>query len=100
MDFIEGLPKSEGRDNIMVMVDRVTRFAQFIGLAHPYIAKEIARVFMDRVVSQHGALGTIVSDRDMVFTSHFWKEFMGSMGIKLNMSTAYHPQTDGGLTKC
>ena len=51
MDYIEGLPKSKGKDSIMVVVDRFEKFAQFIGLAQPYTAKEVARVFMDKVVS-------------------------------------------------
>ena len=50
MDFIEGMPKSKGKDSFMV-VDKFTKFAQFIGLAHPYTAKEVARVFMDKGVS-------------------------------------------------
>ena len=94
MDFVEGMPKLEGKDRVMVVVDKFTKFAQFISLAHRYTAKEVARVFVDRVVNQYGVPSIIVSDRDKVFTSHFWRELMGSMGIKLNMSTAYHPQTD------
>ena len=54
MDFIEGLPKSEGRDCIMVVVDRFTKYAHFISLTHPYIAQEIAKVFLDQVVKVHG----------------------------------------------
>ena len=54
MDFIDGLPRSVGKDNVLVVVDRFTKFAQFIGLSHPYIAQEVARVFLDRVVKLHG----------------------------------------------
>lgn len=95
MDFIEGLPKSEGRDCIMVIVDRFTKYAHFIGLAHPYTAQEVAKVFLDQVVKLHGTPKTIVSDRDRIFTSLLWKELTGILGIQLSMSTAYHPESDG-----
>lgn len=95
MDFVEGLPRSEGRDNILVIVDRLTKFAHFIGLAHSYTAKEVARVFLDRVVALHGVSKTIISDRDKIFTSLLWQELTKAMGIKLGLSTAYHPQSDG-----
>lgn len=64
MDFVEGLSKSEGKDSILVVVDRLTKFAHFIGLTHPYTAQEVARVFLDRVVKLHGTPKTIISDRD------------------------------------
>ena len=72
MDLIEGLPKSEGKDIILVIVDRLTKFSHFIGLAHPYIAKEVARVFLDHVVALHGVPKTIILDRDKIFTSLLW----------------------------
>ena len=73
MDFIEGLLKSEGKDNVLVVVDRFTKFAHFIGLSHPYIAQEVARAFMDRVVALHGVTSVIISDRDKIFTSNVWQ---------------------------
>ena len=69
MDFIEGLPKSERRDCIMVVVDRFTKYAHFLSLTHPYTAQEVAKLFLDQVVKFHGAPQTIVSDRDKIFTS-------------------------------
>jgi len=95
MDFIEGLPKSEGRDAILVIVDRLTKFAYFISLTHPYTAPEIARKFMDTVGRVHGIPKSIVSDRDKIFTSSFWQGLFKGIGVGLHMSTAYHPQTDG-----
>jgi len=94
MDFIEGLPKSEGYSVILVVVDRLTKCAHFLPLKHPYTASTVAQVFMDRVVTLHGLPHSIVTDRDTVFLSHFWKELFKLYKVNLHLSTAYHPQTD------
>ena len=95
MDFIEGLPKSEGRDTILVVVDRFTKYAHFMSLAHPFEATKIARVFLDHICKLHGIPQSMISDRDKIFTSQFWTELFTLLGVGLNLSTAYHPQTDG-----
>jgi len=95
MDFIEGLPRSKGKDYIMVVVDRFSKVIHFIGLSHLFIAQEVARAFMDNVVKMHNIPQSIVSDRDKIFTNMFWRELMKFLGTKLLMSTAYHPETDG-----
>ncbi|WVZ98670.1 hypothetical protein U9M48_044077 [Paspalum notatum var. saurae] len=74
MDFIEGLPKSEGFNAIFMVVDRFTKFAHFIAIKHPYTAQVIARCILDNVVRLHGLSKSIVSDRDPIFVSHFWQE--------------------------
>lgn len=95
MDFISGLPKSNGKDVILVVVDRLSKNAHFMALAHPYTAVEVAQTYLDSVFKLHGWLRTIVSDRDAVFLSHFWQALFSLQGTELLLSSAYHPQTDG-----
>ena len=95
MDFVEGLLKSEGKDVIMVIVDRFSKYAHCVAISHPYAAPTIARAFMDNVYKLHGTPASITSDRDPVFLSRFWKELFNNQGVNLNHSTAYHPQTNG-----
>jgi hypothetical protein len=74
MDFIGGLPKVHGVDTIMVVVDRLTKYAHFLPVKHPYTAKDIAELFIKEIVRLHGFPSSIVSDRDKVFLSSFWAE--------------------------
>lgn len=95
MDFIEGLPRSEGVDTILVVVDRLTKFGHFVALKHPFTTFQVAEKFVREIVRLHGFSTTIVSDRDKVFMSVLWREMFRLQHTHLLRSTAYHPQTDG-----
>lgn len=95
MDFIEKLPLSDGKDTIMVVVDRLTKFAHFITLSRPFSATTVAHVFLEQIFKLHGLPASIVSDRDTIFTSIFWQTIFKTLGVSLHYSTAYHPQSDG-----
>jgi hypothetical protein len=74
MDFIEALPKVHGKSVILTVVEKFSKFAHFLPLSHPYTATLVARAFFNEVVRLHGLPETIVSDRDLVFTGHVWKD--------------------------
>ncbi|MCQ7285346.1 hypothetical protein NP026_23605, partial [Salmonella enterica] len=96
MDFVTKLPKTrKGNDAIWVIVDRLTKSAHFLPIKETFSMERLAQLYVDEVVSLHGVPLSIVSDRDSRFTSHFWTSFQEAMGTRLNLSTAYHPQTDG-----
>lgn len=87
----------------MVVVDRLSKYAHFSDLKANYSSKVVAETFMNTMVKLHGFPKTIVSDRDKVFTSQFWQQLFKLSGTSLNMSTAYHPQSDGqseAVNKC
>lgn len=95
MDFIKSLPSSHSLPAILVVVDRYTKGAHFIGLRPNFTAKVVADVFMANIVKLHGYPKHIVTDRDPIFFSLFWKGVMKHSGMQLHYNTAYHPQTDG-----
>ena len=95
MDFITKLPRTaRGHDSIWVIVDRLTKSAQFIPIRETYTVERLARIYIDEIVRLHGVPLDIISDRDSRFTSRFWQSLQAALGTRLNLSTAYHPQTD------
>ncbi|KAJ0435523.1 putative nucleotidyltransferase, Ribonuclease H [Helianthus annuus] len=96
MDFVTGLPRSQrGNDTIWVIVDRLTKSAHFLAIRETDKFSTLAEIYLKEVVSRHGVPTSIISDRDARFTSELWQAMHKSFGSRLDMSTAYHPQTDG-----
>ena len=95
MDFVEGLPKSHLKFVVFVVVDRLTKYTHFMALSHPYTATMVVNLYLHFVFKLHGMPSTIVSDKDPVFTSFFWKELMRLQGVSLTMPSSYYPQTNG-----
>ena len=96
MDFITQLPQTKaGWDAIIVFVDTFSKMVHLVPTKTTASAPETARLFFDHVVKLHGLPKSVVSDHDSKFTSKFWKTLFQTMGTKLSMSTAFHPQTDG-----
>ncbi|GJR87696.1 hypothetical protein Tco_0211707 [Tanacetum coccineum] len=96
MDFVTKLPRTQsGNDTIWVIVDRLTKSAHFLPMRETDPMDKLARLYLKEVVTRHGIPVSIIYDRDPWFTSNFWRSFQKAMGTRLDMSTAYHPETDG-----
>ncbi|GKD79821.1 putative reverse transcriptase domain-containing protein [Tanacetum coccineum] len=95
MDFVTKLPKtSSGHDSVWVIVDRLTKLAYFIPNKATDSMKTLTRLYIKEIISRHGVSISIISDRDSHFTSRFWQSMQNAFGTQLDMSTAYHPETD------
>ena len=100
IDFITKLPRSSSRhDSIMVVVDKLTKAAHFVPVKSTHKAVDIAKIYMKEIARLHGIPKAIVSERDSKFTSNFWKGLFKEFETSLNLSIAYHPQTDGQIER-
>ena len=95
MDFIKGLPLSNGFDTILVIVCHLSKMGLFIPTVRDIDAKDLAMIFLVHVFSKHGTLTDIISDRGKHFISQFWRSLCQLLDIKANLFTAYHPETNG-----
>ncbi|GMI64497.1 hypothetical protein HRI_000119000 [Hibiscus trionum] len=95
MDFIEGLFVSKKFNSILVIIGKYTKYEHFLTLSHPFTATDVASVYLDQVFKLHGSPKVIISDKDKIFTSLFWKELMKKLGTVSHLSSSYHPETDG-----
>ena len=96
MDFVMGLFRTQRQYySIWVVVDKLTKSAYFIPIKSIYSAEYYARTFIDDIVCRHGILLSNISDWAAQFTSRFWRSFQKGLDTKVNLSTAFHPQTNG-----
>ena len=96
MDFVIGLPRTRSKKNgVWVIVDRLTKLAHFLAMKTTDPMNSLVKLYIQEVVRLHGIPLSIVSDRDLKFTSQFWQSLQGTLGTQLNFSTFFHPQTDG-----
>ncbi|GJZ20479.1 putative reverse transcriptase domain-containing protein [Tanacetum coccineum] len=96
MDFVTKLPKTTNEhDTIWVIVDRLTKFAHCIPIQAIDSMETLTRLYIKEIVSRHGVPISIISDHDSHFTSRFWQSLQNALGTQLDMSTTYHPETNG-----
>ncbi|GJW08538.1 putative reverse transcriptase domain-containing protein [Tanacetum coccineum] len=96
MDLVTKFPRSSGGyDAIWVIVDRLTKSAHFLPIREDYKTEKLARMYINEIVARHGVPVLIISDRDGRFASHLWQALQEALGTRLDMSTTYHPETDG-----
>jgi hypothetical protein len=103
IDFVGPLPESKNRngayDMICVIIDHLTSMVHLTPTKQDYGARQLAEVIFDTVYKLHGLPAKIVSDRDSLFTSTFWRRLHELLGIEIRLSSAYHPQTDGATER-
>ncbi|KAK8617188.1 hypothetical protein V6N13_117154 [Hibiscus sabdariffa] len=96
MDFVSGLPITPRKnDSVWVIVDRLTKSAHFILVLVNMSSNVLAEIYIREVIRLHGVPISILFDRDPKFTSRFWKSLQKALGTRVNLSTPFHPQTDG-----
>ncbi|GJZ68664.1 putative nucleotidyltransferase, ribonuclease H [Tanacetum coccineum] len=96
MDFVTKLPKtSSGHDTIWVIVDHLTKSTHFIPIRETDSMETLTRLYIKEIISRHEVTISIILDHDSHFTSKFWQSMQSALGTQLDMSMAYHPQTDG-----
>ena len=103
IDFVGPLPDSTNRngtyDMICVIIDILTAMVHLVPTCQTYKARDIAELVFDAVYKLHGLPERIISDRDSLFTSHFWRKLHELLGVELRLSSLFHPQTDGATER-
>jgi hypothetical protein len=91
MDFVKRFSHVNSKSVILTVVDRFSKYDHFLPLGHPYTVTSVAKVFFEAIIRLHGFPESKVSDQDPVFTSKFWTELFTLSGVKLQLSSAFHP---------
>ncbi len=103
LDFVTGLPESthlgQTYNAVLTVVDRRTKMGHFIACRDTVTAEESVALYIAHVFRHHGLPLDIVSDRGPQFVSAFWNTFWRSLGVNPSLTTAYHPQSDGGTER-
>ncbi|GKD86199.1 putative reverse transcriptase domain-containing protein [Tanacetum coccineum] len=96
MYFVSGLPRTPSRyDTLWVIIDRLTKSAHLLPMEKTDSMEKLMRLYLKEIMCRHSIPVSIILDRDNHFTSNFWRSLQEALGTNLDMSTAYHPQTDG-----
>ena len=95
IDFVVGLPVQDSCDTICTVVDKATKMCHFIPCTEKISAKQVARLYWQFVGRLHGIPSVLISDRDVRFTSKFWKELWRLLGTNLRMGSGFHPESSG-----
>ena len=96
LDFITGLPRTRRHhDSFLMIVDRMTKSSHFLAVKTTYLVEDYANLYLTEIVRLHRVHFSIILDRGPQITSHFFKSFQKDLGTQVNLSTTFHPQTDG-----
>ena len=99
IDFIVGMPVQQNCDTILTVVDKATKMCHFIACNEKISAREVAQLYWQHVGRLHGIPSVIISDRDVRFTSRFWRELWRILGTDLRMGSGFHPESSGQVEK-
>ena len=99
IDFVVGLPMQDKCDTICTVVDKATKMCHFIPCSEKISAKQVAQLYWQYVGKLHGIPSVLISDRDVRFTSKFWKELWRLLGTNLRMGSGFHPESSGQVEK-
>lgn len=100
MDFITGLPRSQNQcDSIWVIIDRITKSIHFLPMRTNYSMEDYSKLYLAEIMKLHSAPVLIISNQDLLLSSHFSKSFQKGLGTKVCLSIYFHPQIDGQVEK-
>ena len=99
INFVVGIPVQNHCDTILTVVNKATKMCHFIACTEKISAKEVAHLYWQHVGRLHGIPCVIISDRDVRFTSRFWRELWRVLGTDLRMGSGFHPESSGQVEK-
>ncbi|RDY11079.1 hypothetical protein CR513_04307, partial [Mucuna pruriens] len=94
INFIRGLPKTQGKDTIMVVIYILSKYAHFLVLGHPFIAKAVVDLFITKAIHLHTFPPSIIFYNDKIFLNHFWIKFFKQESTLLKYNSTFYLQID------